>query len=64
MDVCPRISMLCCPVKVEALRRADPRSPTICQNRLGNQKNKKTRRSKNWTVEANEEEEEEEEDLT
>jgi hypothetical protein len=24
MDVCPRVSMLCCPVSVEALRRADP----------------------------------------
>jgi hypothetical protein len=32
MDVCPRVSMLCCPVSVEALRRADPRprSPTKC----------------------------------
>jgi hypothetical protein len=30
MDVCPRVSVLCCPVSVEALRRADPppRSPT------------------------------------
>jgi hypothetical protein len=24
MDVCPRVSVLCCPVLVEALRRADP----------------------------------------
>jgi hypothetical protein len=24
MDVCLRVSMLCCPVSVEALRRADP----------------------------------------
>jgi hypothetical protein len=24
MDVCPRISVLCCPVSVEALNRADP----------------------------------------
>jgi hypothetical protein len=24
MDVCPRFSVLCCPVQVEALRRADP----------------------------------------
>jgi hypothetical protein len=24
MDVCPRFSVLCCPVSVEALRRADP----------------------------------------
>jgi hypothetical protein len=23
MDVCPRVSVLCCPVSVEALRRAD-----------------------------------------
>jgi hypothetical protein len=23
MDVCPRLSVLCCPVQVEALRRAD-----------------------------------------
>jgi hypothetical protein len=32
MDVCPRLSVLCCPVSVEALRRADPRarSPTKC----------------------------------
>jgi hypothetical protein len=26
MDVCPRFSVLCCPVQVEALRRADPPS--------------------------------------
>jgi hypothetical protein len=26
MDVCPRLSVLCCPVSVEALRRADPPS--------------------------------------
>jgi hypothetical protein len=24
MDVCLRLSVLCCPVSVEALRRADP----------------------------------------
>jgi hypothetical protein len=24
MDVCPRVFVLCCPVSVEALRRADP----------------------------------------
>jgi hypothetical protein len=24
MDVCPRVSVLCFPVSVEALRRADP----------------------------------------
>jgi hypothetical protein len=24
MDVCPRVSVLCCSVSVEALRRADP----------------------------------------
>jgi hypothetical protein len=32
MDVCPRVSVLCCPVSVEALRLADPpaRSPTKC----------------------------------
>jgi hypothetical protein len=30
MDMCPRVSVLCCPVSVEAFRRADPRprSPT------------------------------------
>jgi hypothetical protein len=26
MDVCPRVSVLCCPVQVEALRQADPPS--------------------------------------
>jgi hypothetical protein len=32
MDVCPRVSVLCCPVLVEALHWADPwpRSPTKC----------------------------------
>jgi hypothetical protein len=32
MDVCPRFSVLCCPVQVVALRWADsrPRSPTKC----------------------------------
>jgi hypothetical protein len=24
MDVCPHVSVLCCPVSLEALRRADP----------------------------------------
>jgi hypothetical protein len=24
LDVCPRVSVLCCPVSVEVLRRADP----------------------------------------
>jgi hypothetical protein len=24
MDVCPRVSVLCCPVSVQALCRADP----------------------------------------
>jgi hypothetical protein len=24
MDVCPRVSVLCCPVSVEALRQTDP----------------------------------------
>jgi hypothetical protein len=24
MEVCPRVSVSCCPVSVEALRRADP----------------------------------------
>jgi hypothetical protein len=24
MDVCPRVSVLCCPVSVEALHQADP----------------------------------------
>jgi hypothetical protein len=31
MDVCPRVSVLCCPVSVEALRRADPPSKESCQ---------------------------------
>jgi hypothetical protein len=32
MDVCPRFSVLCCPVcKVEALRRADPPSKEAYQ---------------------------------
>jgi hypothetical protein len=26
MDVCPRLSVLCCPVQVEALSRSDPPS--------------------------------------
>jgi hypothetical protein len=26
MDMCPRVSVLCCPVSVEALRRSDPPS--------------------------------------
>jgi hypothetical protein len=26
MDVCSRVSVLCCPVSVEALRQADPPS--------------------------------------
>jgi len=36
MDVCPCVSVLCCPVLVEALRWADPppRSPTKCPNRF------------------------------
>jgi hypothetical protein len=32
MDVCPRVSVLCCPVSVEALRRADPASKESYQN--------------------------------
>jgi hypothetical protein len=24
MDVCPRVSLLCCPVSVQALSRSDP----------------------------------------
>jgi hypothetical protein len=32
MDVCPRVSVLCCPVSVEALRRADPSSKDSYQN--------------------------------
>jgi hypothetical protein len=31
MDVYPRFSVLCCPVSVEALRRADPPSKESCQ---------------------------------
>jgi hypothetical protein len=33
IDVCPRLSVLYCPVEVEALRRADPlpKSPTKCR---------------------------------
>jgi hypothetical protein len=31
MDVCPNFSMLCCPVLVVALRRADPPSKEFCQ---------------------------------
>jgi hypothetical protein len=32
MDVCPRLSVLCCPVEAETLKRVDPRpgSPTKC----------------------------------
>jgi hypothetical protein len=39
MDVCPRVSVLYCPVSVEALRRADPPSKesyhnvSICRSR-------------------------------
>jgi hypothetical protein len=32
MDVCPRVSVLCCPVWVEALRRADPPAKESYQN--------------------------------
>jgi hypothetical protein len=32
MDVCPRVSVLCCPVLVEALCRADPPSKESYQN--------------------------------
>jgi hypothetical protein len=32
MDVCSRVSVLCCPVSVEALRRADPLSKESYQN--------------------------------
>jgi hypothetical protein len=32
MDVCPRVSVVCCPVSVEALRRADPPSKGSYQN--------------------------------
>jgi hypothetical protein len=31
MDVCPRFSVLCCPVYVVALRRADPPSKETYQ---------------------------------
>jgi hypothetical protein len=34
MDVCPRVSVLCCPVSVEALRRADPPSKESYQMSL------------------------------
>jgi hypothetical protein len=38
MGVCPRVSVLCCPVSVEALRRADPPAKesyqmSICSSR-------------------------------
>jgi hypothetical protein len=32
MDVCPRVSVLCCPGSVDALRRADPPSKESYQN--------------------------------
>jgi hypothetical protein len=32
MDVCPRVSVLCCPVSVEALRRVYPPSKESYQN--------------------------------
>jgi hypothetical protein len=32
MDVCPHVSVLCCPVSVEALCRADPQSKESYQN--------------------------------
>jgi hypothetical protein len=32
MDVCPRVSVLCCPVSVESLCRADPLSKESYQN--------------------------------
>jgi hypothetical protein len=32
MDVCPCVSVLCCPVSVEALHRADPPSKESYQN--------------------------------
>jgi hypothetical protein len=32
MDVCPRVSVLCCPGSVEALRRTDPPSKESYQN--------------------------------
>jgi hypothetical protein len=34
MDVCQRVSVLCCPVSVEALRRADPLSKESYQMSL------------------------------
>jgi hypothetical protein len=34
MDVCPRVSVLCCPVSVEALRWADPPSKESYQMSL------------------------------
>jgi hypothetical protein len=34
MDVCPRVSVLCCPVSVEALRGADPPSKESYQMSL------------------------------
>jgi hypothetical protein len=32
MDMCPRVSVLCCPVSVEALHRADPPATVLEQN--------------------------------
>jgi hypothetical protein len=32
MNVCPRVSVLCCPVSVEALSRADPPFKESYQN--------------------------------
>jgi hypothetical protein len=32
MDVCPRVSVVCCPVAVETLRQADPPSKESYQN--------------------------------
>jgi hypothetical protein len=34
MDVCPRVSVLCCPVAVEAFRRADPPAKEFYQMSL------------------------------
>jgi hypothetical protein len=34
MDMCPRVSVLCCPVSAEALRRADPPSKESYQMSL------------------------------
>jgi hypothetical protein len=51
MDVCPRVSVLCCPVSVEALRRADPpskesyQSVSICRSRSPLEKAKVPRRT-------------------